>query len=141
MKKDEIESIISVLMGGRIAEEVVYGRISNGAANDIEKASDLARKMVCEWGMSEVIGPLSYKQKENQIFVARDMADKNHFSEKTAEKIDAEIRQVVMSAYDRAKDIIVKHRDTLDRIAKLLLEKEIIDSKDLNDLMDQANPA
>ncbi|MCB1198535.1 MAG: ATP-dependent zinc metalloprotease FtsH, partial [Deltaproteobacteria bacterium] len=134
LQKAEAETIISVLMGGRVAEEVVFGKISNGAANDIERASSLARKMVCEWGMSDVLGPLSYKQSQEQVFVAREMSHKSHMSEATAQVIDQEVRKLVVDNYEKAKNLIVKHRDKLDKLAQALLEKEIVSGEELRAL-------
>lgn len=140
LQKDEAETIISVLMGGRIAEEVVFGRISNGAANDIERASDLARKMVCEWGMSEELGPLSFKQSQDQIFLAREMSSKNHVSEATAQVIDQEVKKIVMKNYQKAKDMVIKNRDKLDKLAQALLEKEIVTGEEIRTLFGLTQP-
>ena len=138
MHKDEAETMISILMGGRLAEEIVFGRMTNGAANDIERASDLARKMVCEWGMSEAVGPLAYKDHGDQIFLAKEMSSTSHkLSEHTSQVIDSEIRKIVMRNYDRAKAILIKHRDALDRLAKALLEKEILDASEINSIVGQ----
>jgi len=145
LQKGEAETMISVLMGGRVAEEVVFGKISNGAANDIERASAIARKMVCEWGMSDELGPLSYKQSEQQIFLARDMSQSTHISEATAQVIDQEVRRIVVSNYQRAKDLVVKHRDKLDKLANVLLDKEIVNGDEILALFGiskpEANPA
>ncbi|MEZ4845821.1 MAG: hypothetical protein R2877_02305 [Bdellovibrionota bacterium] len=136
MHKDEAETMISILMGGRLAEEIVFGRMTNGAANDIERASDLARKMVCEWGMSEEVGPLAYKDHGDQIFLAKEMSSTSHkLSEQTSQVIDSEIRKIVMRNYERAKNILIKHRDALDRLAKALLEKEILDANEINSII------
>lgn len=137
MHKDEAETMISILMGGRLAEEIVFGRMSNGAANDIERASDLARKMVCEWGMSEEVGPLAYKDHGENIFLAKEMSTSHHLSEQTSQVIDSEIRKIVMRNYERAKSLLIKHRDALDRLAKALLEKEVLDSVEINSIIGQ----
>jgi cell division protease FtsH len=138
MHKDEAETMISILMGGRLAEEIVFGRMTNGAANDIERASDLARKMVCEWGMSEEIGPMAYKDHGDQIFLAKEMSSTSHkLSEQTSQMIDSEIRKIVMRNYEHAKSILIKHRDALDRLAKALLEKEILDANEINTIIGQ----
>ena len=126
--KDEAETMISILMGGRLAEEIVFGTMTNGAANDIERASGLARKMVCEWGMSEEMGPLAYKEHHDQIFLAKEMSNGATLSEQTSQLIDQEIRKIVMRNYEKGKAILLKHRDTLDRLATKLLEKEVLDS-------------
>ena len=138
MHKDEAETMISILMGGRLAEEVVFGRMSNGAANDIERASDLARKMVCEWGMSEEIGPLAYKDHGEHMFLAKEMSTTSHkLSEQTSQMIDSEIRKIVMRNYEKAKTLIIKHRDKLDLLAKTLLEKEVLDASEINSIIGQ----
>ncbi|MCB0271458.1 MAG: ATP-dependent zinc metalloprotease FtsH [Bdellovibrionales bacterium] len=134
LHKEDAETIISVLMGGRVAEEVVFGKISNGAANDIERASALARKMVCEWGMSDELGPLSYKQSNEQIFLAREMSNKSHVSEATAQVIDQEVKKIIVTNYQRAKDMVIKNRDKLDKLAQALLEKEIVTGDELRAL-------
>lgn len=131
MHKDEAETLISILMGGRLAEEIVFGRMSNGAANDIERASDLARKMVCEWGMSEAVGPLAYKDHGESIFLAKEMSTSHHLSENTSQMIDSEIRKIVMRNYEKAKAILIKHRNILDNLAKALLEKEVLDATEI----------
>jgi cell division protease FtsH len=141
MHKDEAETMISILMGGRLAEEIVFGRMSNGAANDIERASDLARKMVCEWGMSEEIGPLAYKESHDNIFLAREMNNSHQLSEQTSQVIDSEIRKIVMRNYEKAKAILIKHRDKLDNLAKALLEKEVLDSTEINLIIGVGQPA
>jgi cell division protease FtsH len=133
MHKDEAETMISILMGGRLAEEIVFGRMSNGASNDIERASDLARKMVCEWGMSEEIGPLAYKDHGEHMFLAKEMSTTSHkLSEQTSQMIDSEIRKIVMRNYEKAKVLITKHRTILDNLAKALLEKEVLDSNEIS---------
>jgi cell division protease FtsH len=117
---------ISILMGGRIAEETFLGSITTGAANDIERATELARAMVCEYGMSEM-GPLTFGKKEEQIFLGREIAQHRDFSEDTAIKIDSEVKKIITSQYDRARGIIEENRDTLIRLAECLLERESLD--------------
>src|SRR5881396_2980937 len=117
---------ISILMGGRIAEEAFLGSITTGASNDIEKATELARAMVCEYGMSE-LGPLTFGKKEEQIFLGREIAQHRDFSEETAIRIDSEVRKIVTEQYERATKIIHENRDTLVRLAEVLLEQESLD--------------
>ncbi|MEZ4703810.1 MAG: ATP-dependent zinc metalloprotease FtsH [Bdellovibrionota bacterium] len=138
MKKNEAETMIAILMGGRLAEEIVFGKITSGAANDIERATDLARKMVCEWGMSEELGPLAFKNQGDQIFLAREVSSPNHISEQTSPLIDQEIKKLVMKNYQRAKELLEKHRKALDGIAKALLEKEILHAHDIDDILQSA---
>ncbi|MBI5894353.1 MAG: ATP-dependent metallopeptidase FtsH/Yme1/Tma family protein [Deltaproteobacteria bacterium] len=123
---------ISVLMGGRAAEELVLKHTTTGAGNDIERATELARKMVCEWGMSEKMGPLTFGKKEEQIFLGREIAQHRDYSEHTAMEIDAEVKKIVMDNYIRAKTIIAENIETLHRLAKALLEKEVLDSNEID---------
>jgi cell division protease FtsH len=124
--KDYLLGQISILMGGRIAEETFLGSITTGASNDIEKATELARAMVCEYGMSE-LGPLTFGKKEEQIFLGREIAQHRDFSEETAIRIDAEVRKIVTEQYERATRIIQENRDTMVRLAEALLEHESLD--------------
>jgi cell division protease FtsH len=126
---------ICILMAGRIAEEVFLNQTTTGAGNDIERATDLARKMVCEWGMSS-LGPLSFGKKEEQIFLGREIAQHRDYSEETALKIDEEVRGMVDTEYQRAKAIITEHNDALIRIAETLLEREILDGEEVRQLID-----
>ena len=124
--KEYLIGQISILMGGRIAEEIFLGNITTGASNDIEKATELARAMVCEYGMSE-LGPLTFGKKEEQIFLGREIAQHRDFSEETAIRIDSEVRKIVTEQYERATRIINENRDTLVRLAEALLEHESLD--------------
>ena len=126
---------LTVLMGGRSAEEIVLGQITTGAGNDIERATDIARKMVCDWGMSE-LGPMSFGKKEEAIFLGREIAQHRDYSEDTAIKIDIEVRRIVTSAYEAARNILETHRDILERIAMALLDREVLDANDLKLLME-----
>jgi cell division protease FtsH len=121
---------ISILMGGRIAEETFLGGITTGASNDIERATELARAMVCEYGMSEM-GPLTFGKKEEQIFLGREIAQHRDFSEDTAIKIDDQVKKIVTSQYERAKAIIEENRDTMIRLAECLLERESLDGVEI----------
>ena len=113
-------------MGGRIAEETFLGNITTGASNDIEKATELARAMVCEYGMSE-LGPLTFGKKEEQIFLGREIAQHRDYSEETSIRIDSEVRKIVTEQYERARRIIEENRDTMVRLAEVLLEHESLD--------------
>ena len=121
---------ISILMGGRIAEETFLGSITTGASNDIERATELARAMVCEYGMSDM-GPLTFGKKEEQIFLGREIAQHRDFSEDTAIKIDDQVKKIVTSQYERAKAIIEENRDTMIRLAECLLERESLDGVEI----------
>ncbi|MHB8828152.1 MAG: ATP-dependent zinc metalloprotease FtsH [Syntrophales bacterium] len=126
---------IVILLGGRAAEEIILKDYTTGAGNDIERATGLARKMVCEWGMSEAIGPLSYGKKEEQIFLGREFASHKDYSEETAKKIDAEINQIVLSSYEKAKGILIENIALLNQIALVLLEKEVLTGQELDALI------
>ncbi|HKF42708.1 MAG TPA: ATP-dependent zinc metalloprotease FtsH [Thermoanaerobaculia bacterium] len=128
--KEYLDATITVMMGGRIAEEKFLGHMTTGAGNDIEKATDLARKMVCEWGMSE-LGPLTFGKIEGEIFLGRDFGRTQDYSEQTANQIDAEVKRIVTSAYDRAKKIISENEKAMHRLARTLLEKEVLDGEEV----------
>ncbi|MDY6839884.1 MAG: cell division protein FtsH, partial [Thermodesulfobacteriota bacterium] len=123
---------LAVLMGGRAAEELVLDELTTGAGNDIDRATETARKMVCEWGMSEELGPLSFGQKEEQIFLGREFAQHRDYSEKTAVVIDKEISNLVSGAHQRARKILEENMDTLHALAQALLEKETLTEKDID---------
>jgi cell division protease FtsH len=127
---DYLETRIAVMMGGRLAEEIFLNQMSTGAGSDIESATDMARKMVCEWGMSS-LGPLTFGKKDEQIFLGREIAQHRDFSEETAKHIDSEVRRFVNSGYENAKKLILENRDTLERIAQALLEREVLDAAEL----------
>ncbi len=135
MTQDAAETRIAIMMGGRIAEEVVYDRRTTGAGNDIEKATELARKMICEWGMSEKLGPLSFASKDDEIFLAREMHRKANYSEETARIIDQEIKDLVNRCYERGKTILVEEREALDRLAEALLEYEVLDGEEIQKIV------
>jgi len=132
---DYLSTQIAVMMGGRIAEETFLNQMSTGAGNDIERATELSRKMVCEWGMSS-LGPLTFGKKEEQIFLGRELAQHRDFSEETAREIDSEVRRLVNTGYESAKKIILENRDTLIRIALALLEREVLDAAELKLIME-----
>jgi cell division protease FtsH len=123
---------IAILLGGRAAEELILKDFTTGAGNDIERATNLARKMVCEWGMSETMGPLAYGKKEEQIFLGREFATHKDYSEDTAKRIDQEVTKLVSSSYERAKQLLIDHMDLLNKIASELLEKEVLNTAELD---------
>ncbi len=133
--REYMDGMLAILMGGRVAEEVVLDQMTTGAGNDIERATSLARKMVTEWGMSDKMGPMTYGQKKEEIFIGRDLGMHRDFSEDMAKKIDAEVRKIIDTAYKKAKDIITKNKDKLAEITELLLEKESIDSIQLDKIL------
>src|SRR5712691_11118394 len=133
--KEYLEAQLAILMGGRIAEEIFMHHITTGAGNDIERATDMARKMVCEWGMSE-LGPLSFGKREEQIFLGREIAQHRDFSEATAIRIDEQVKKLVESGYNRAHQIVEEHSAALERIALALLEREVLDGNEVKQLID-----
>jgi len=133
--KGYLETEIAILMGGRIAEELFLNQMSTGAGNDIERATDMARKMVCEWGMSD-LGPLTFGKKEEQIFLGREIAQHRDYSEDTAIKIDQEVRKLVNNGYSTAKQILSENRDTLEKIARALIEREVLDANEIKLLVE-----
>jgi cell division protease FtsH len=133
--RDYLVSSICTLMAGMAAEEIELGIQTTGAENDIEKASDLARKMVCEYGMSEELGPLTFGKKEEQIFLGREISQHKDYSEMTAQRIDEEVRDIVIGAYEKASQLIMDNPDTLHKIANALLEKETLNSSEIDELM------
>src|SRR5213079_2481465 len=133
--KEYLETQIAIMMGGRIAEELFLNQMSTGAGNDIERATELARKLVCEFGMSD-LGPLTFGKKEEQIFLGREIAQHRDYSEATAIKIDDEVRRLIGQGYNTAKGILGEHRDTLVRIAAALLEREVLDANEIKLIMD-----
>jgi len=133
--KEHLEGMLAVLMGGRTAEEMFLGHITTGAGNDIERATDIARNMVCEWGMSE-LGPLAFGKKEEAIFLGREIAQHRDFSEATAVDIDKEVKRIVNIAYESAKNIQNTNRDVLERIAQGLLEREVLDANEVRMLIE-----
>jgi len=122
---------LAILFGGRVAEELVLKDVTTGAGNDIERATDLARKMVCEWGMSEEMGPLTFGKKDQEIFLGRELAHPTDYSPETAVRIDAEVHRIVMESYERAKSILTEHLNTLHVLARTLLERETLDGDEI----------
>ena len=129
-RREYLETRLAILMGGRVAVELFLNSMTTGAGNDIERASDLARKMVCEFGMSS-LGPITFGKKEEQIFLGREISQHRDFSEETARAIDAEVRRFVDEGYQSAIGILQSHRDALERIAQALLEREVLDANEV----------
>src|SRR6476469_9107636 len=132
--KRYLDAMLAVLMGGRIAEEVFVGEITTGAGNDIERATQMARRMVCEWGMSD-LGPATFGKKEEAIFLGREFAQHQDYSESTAVEIDKEVRRILEKAYATAKEIITNNKSALDRVARKLLERETLEGWEVNDIL------
>ena len=137
--KEFLMGEVAVLLGGRAAEEIVKEDVSTGAGNDIERATDLARKMVCDWGMSE-LGPLNFGKKEEQIFLGREITQHRDYSEDTAIKIDQEVRKIVMENYERAKKLLSENLDLLHRLAKELLDREVLDNNEIEKIINGNGP-
>ena len=133
--KEQLLGMLAVLFGGRVAEETALGHVTTGAGNDLERAAELIRKMVCEWGMSETLGPLTFGRREEQIFLGKDIVKHKDYSEKTAEEIDVEVKTIMMERYAYVKRIIQDNREALEKITNALLEKETIDGKEIDSLI------
>jgi cell division protease FtsH len=139
--KDHLITSITTLMGGRAAEELVLKRFTTGAGNDIEKATELARKMVCEWGMSDVLGPLAFGQKDEQIFLGREISQHRDYSETTAQEIDREVKRIVMECYERAEKVLKKNIKVLHQLAETLLVRESLSGEDIDQIIQVGAPA
>jgi cell division protease FtsH len=132
--RDFLQDQLAILLGGRIAEEITNGKMTTGAGNDIERVTDLAHKMVCEWGMSDVMGPMTYGKKEEQIFLGRELSKSQNYSEATAVAIDTEVKRFVQAGYDSAKQILTTHRAALQKIADELMVREVLDADQVKKL-------
>ena len=128
------------MLGGNVAEEIVFGDTTTGASNDIEKATNLARAMVTQYGMSEKLGPLTFGKKEEMIFLGREISEQRNYSDEVAAKIDAEVREIIDRAYDRAKEALTAQREVLDQLAALLIEKETIEHDEFESLFEGVLP-
>ncbi|MCL2029460.1 MAG: ATP-dependent zinc metalloprotease FtsH [Deltaproteobacteria bacterium] len=136
--RDYFKARLAMLLGGRAAEEVVLNQMTTGAGNDIERATELARNMVCKWGMSESLGPQAFGKKEEQIFLGREIAQHSDYSEATAQRIDQEVAELMKDAHQRAQEIITRHRPTLATLADMLLEKETLEGEEVLDICAEA---
>jgi len=134
--KNYLLSQIAVLMGGRAAEEIFLGLMTTGAGNDLERATELARRMVCEWGMSDTLGPLTFGRKEEQIFLGKEFARHIDYSEETAKAIDSEIRGIVTEYYQKAKQVIEENRETVEKLAEALLERETLEASQIDAIIE-----
>lgn len=133
--RSEMLASLAVFMGGRVAEEVVFGEITTGASNDIERATEIARDMVCRFGMSDTIGPVNYGHKQSQVFLGRDISEHRNYSENTSQAIDNEVRRILTESYERARNILQDHRQDLDKLTDLLMEKELLEAAELDKLL------
>jgi cell division protease FtsH len=137
--KDFLYNTLSILFGGRVAEELIFKSVTTGAGNDIERATELARKMVCEWGMSEKLGPLTFGKKDEEIFLGRDFGSRRDFSEQVALEIDKEVKRLVVEAYERTTRMLTEHIHTLRAIAEALLEKEVLDGIEIEEIVQRSS--
>lgn len=126
---------LSILLGGRVAEELVFKDVTTGAGNDIERATELARKMVCEWGMSAKLGPIAFGKKEEEIFLGREIAQRRYISDQVALEIDHEVKRLIVESYERTKQMLTEHIHTLRALAEALLEKEVLDSLEIDQII------
>jgi cell division protease FtsH len=138
--KEYLDKTLTVLLGGRAAEEIALKHMTTGAGNDLERATEIARRMVTEWGMSEKLGPLTFGKKDEQIFLGREIAKHKDYSEKTAEAIDAEVHRIVTDAYETAKKVLAENYELLDNFAKTLLQKETMTAREIEDMIAQFGP-
>jgi len=135
LAKEYLETRLVHMMGGRVAEKLKFNHLTTGAGNDLQQATTLARKMVCDWGMSDKLGPLSFGSKDDEVFIGRDFAKRRDYSEATAQEIDDEIRRVVLEAEKKATDLLSKNIDKLELLAEALLEKEILDGAEIDEIL------
>ncbi|HSH26241.1 MAG TPA: ATP-dependent metalloprotease, partial [Wenzhouxiangella sp.] len=140
--KTQLDSQLASLFGGRVAEELIYGKekVTTGASNDIERATAIARNMVSKWGLSDELGPLSYDESEDEVFLGRSVTQHKSISDETHRKIDKEVRRIIDAAYDKAMDILGKHQRELHLMADALMRYETIDSKQIDQIMDGQEP-
>jgi cell division protease FtsH len=138
--KEFLLDSIAILMGGRVAEELSFDMNTTGAANDIERATQIARRMVCEWGMSEKMGPVSFGRRDDQPFLGREIGHQRDFSEQTALNIDKEVRRIVDENYQRCRNLLTAHHKLLEQIAQMLLERETLDLKDVDQIIADVEP-
>ena len=135
-RKNELLASLAVAMGGRVAEEITFGDITNGARGDIKGATAIARRMVCEWGMSEKMGMVEYGEHEDYVFLGRELTRNRDYSEATAEQIDQEVRKLIDDAYHLAKNTLIANREKLETIAKALLEFETLDGSQIKEIIE-----
>lgn len=138
--RTHLNATIMVLLGGRAAEEIVFGERTSGAGNDLERVTEIARRMVCEWGMSEKVGPITFGKGDEQVFLGKEISKHKDYSEETAIEIDGEIRSIVTNNYSRAKKLLEDNIDLLHKLSELLLDKEVIDGKELEELVKDNKP-
>lgn len=134
--KNELLDRVTGLLGGRVAEEVVFGEISTGASNDFERATAIVRSMITEYGMSDELATMQFGRSQGQVFLGRDIGHEQNYSDKVAYQIDMEMQKMIRSCYDRAKKLIIEHRDQLELLAQTLLERETLDEEQIKQLLE-----
>jgi cell division protease FtsH len=134
-RRSELLAEIKSLLGGRVSEEILFKDVSSGASNDLERATAIAHRMVCEFGMSEKLGPLTYGRKDHEVFLGRDIVQDKNYSEKTAQSIDSEVRGIVEQCHREVRVLLTKHKNKLDVLAKELLAKELIEGDQIDTLL------
>jgi cell division protease FtsH len=135
ISRDDLLKYMCQALGGRAAEELVFGDVTTGAQDDLRRVSDMARQMVCEYGMSDELGPVTYGKKTGPIFLARELYEERNYSEEVAQRIDREVRQLVEGAIGRARSILTEHRDQLDNLVAVLLEKETLERQEVEAIL------
>ena len=135
--KNELNDQIAILLGGRVAEEIIFGDISSGASNDLERASEIVRQMVCDLGMSEKLGPLTYGKHQKSLYLGVDYGTDKNYSEETARLIDEEVKRIIEFNHERAKKILTENRETLDKLASLLEEREVISGEEVKKIVSE----
>ena len=133
--REYLDAMITYALGGRAAEKIIFNQLTTGAGNDIERATEIARKMVCEWGMSEKLGPLAYGAKEEELFLGREITRSRNFSENTAIAIDEEVKKIIVGAMKRSEKILRRNLETLHDLSNALLEREILDSDEIDKII------
>jgi cell division protease FtsH len=140
VSKQELKQQITGIMGGRAAEEIVFGDVTSGAENDIQRATQMARRMVTQWGMSEKLGTVAMGQKEELVFLGRDLGEQRNFSEEVAQLIDEEVRSMIKEAYETAKRILTEHRVKMDTVVERLKVQETMDAAELDEILAAPQP-
>ncbi len=136
ISKQELMTRLAVLLGGRVAEEIIFEDVTTGAHDDLQKATEIAREMVCEYGMSDTLGPLTLGRRHKEVFLGKDIAEDRNYSEEVAFTIDKEVRSIIDSAYEQARTLIMDNHDKLDKLAAVLLEKEILEREEIDAILD-----
>ena len=137
--KEFLYNTLAILFGGRVAEELIFKNVTTGAGNDIERATELARKMVCEWGMSDTLGPLTFGKKDEEIFLGREISTRRDFSDQVALEIDREVKRLILESYERTKRMLTENIHTLKALAEALLEKEVLDAMEVEEIVQQTS--